>query len=68
LHYTHITPTHPVSHFVRAEQLGRRRAGQLRFGFVALLEGHILVYVVADNFESSGCNAIPCVAQILVSG
>jgi hypothetical protein len=23
-------------------QLGRRRAGQLRFGFVAVLEGHIV--------------------------
>jgi hypothetical protein len=33
-----------------AGSLGRRRAGQLRFGFVAVSAGHIVFVVTADNY------------------
>jgi hypothetical protein len=34
-----------------AGSLGRCRAGQLRFGFVAVLEGHIVCLTFVTNYQ-----------------
>jgi hypothetical protein len=51
--------TRPCQHTIcpadnaTAGSLGRRRAGQLRFGFVAVLEGHIVcnLYQLTGSFH-----------------
>jgi hypothetical protein len=48
--------------------LGRRRAGQLRFGFVAVLKGHI-VYAMAMAYTTMQCVCLKnCLCMLYDSG